>query len=118
MTKSQTKAKIGHLEQVKKWAMTQHEQARDARHQEAKEGLNTTSQTSKSNRSLKLARVLKSKLVSPERGKRLNTTSESSKRPKIPLADLSSKENKNLKGSPPKIGTQKSGILRNLEIPL
>jgi hypothetical protein len=83
MTKSQTKAKIGHLEQVKKWATTQHDQAREARHQEAKEGLNTTSQTSK------LARVLKSKLVSPERGKRLNTTSESSKRLKTPLADLS-----------------------------
>jgi hypothetical protein len=64
----------------KKWATAQHDQAREASTQkEAKEGLNTTCQTSKPSRSTKLAGVLQSKLVPPKRGKWLNTTSKSSK---------------------------------------
>jgi hypothetical protein len=63
----------------KKWATAQHNQAREASPQEeVKEGLNTTSQTSKPSRSTISARLLKTKLVPLERGKWLNTTSKSS----------------------------------------
>jgi hypothetical protein len=47
--------------------------------EEAKARLNTTSQQPKAHRSIKSAQKLKAKLVSRERGKRLNTTSKSSK---------------------------------------
>jgi hypothetical protein len=75
MIKSQTKAKATHLKASKTWSPTaQHDKAREASPQEeAKEWLNTTSQTSKPNQSTKSIGVLKSKLVPPERGKWLNT---------------------------------------------
>jgi hypothetical protein len=61
----------------KKWATTQHDQAREVSPQEeAKEGLNTTSQTSESNQSLKSLGVTKSKLVPLDKGERLNITSK------------------------------------------
>jgi hypothetical protein len=47
--------------------------------EEADEGLNTTSQRSKTHWITKLAQTVKLKLFSPERGKLLNTTSKSSK---------------------------------------
>jgi hypothetical protein len=62
------------------WATTQHDQAEKASPQEeAKAGLNTTSQQTKPNFSTKSARLLKSKLVPPERDKWLNTTRKISK---------------------------------------
>jgi hypothetical protein len=76
--------------------MAQHDQEREASPlEEAKEGLNTTSHMSKPNQSTKSAIVLKSKLVPPERGKRLYPTRKGSKL--LPLSNSSS----NTKGDSP-----------------
>jgi hypothetical protein len=64
--------------------MAQHDQAeKTSPQEETKVGLNTTSHNTKPKQSTKSARVLKLKLISPERAKWLDTTSKSSKQLKF-----------------------------------